>query len=126
MEYPQSPASFYEAIVNGQLTHSGDSRPARHIGNAALREDARHDPKVSSCPGAIARTGRLGSIRSPRPMGCPGGAEQSRGIPSTDLPTSSGGLPALRTRINTPTVSPGGAARPGCLPQCPTQPNARS
>src|SRR5215207_164594 len=48
LEYPQSPgrmtpatARFYEAVVNGQLTHSGDSRLARHIGNAVLREDAR-------------------------------------------------------------------------------------
>jgi phage terminase large subunit-like protein len=48
LEYPQSPgrmtpatARFYEAVVNGQLTHSGDSRLARHIGNAILREDAR-------------------------------------------------------------------------------------
>jgi len=48
LEYPQSPgrmtpatARFCEAVVNGQLTHSGDSRLARHIGNAVLREDAR-------------------------------------------------------------------------------------
>jgi phage terminase large subunit-like protein len=48
MEYPQSPgrmtpatARFYEAVVNGALTHSGDSRLARHVGNAVLREDAR-------------------------------------------------------------------------------------
>jgi phage terminase large subunit-like protein len=48
MEFPQSPgrmtpatARFYEAVVNGQLTHSGDSRLARHVGNAVLREDAR-------------------------------------------------------------------------------------
>jgi phage terminase large subunit-like protein len=48
MEYPQSPgrmtpatSRFYEAVVNGQLTHSGDSRLARHISNAVLREDAR-------------------------------------------------------------------------------------
>ena len=41
LEYPQSPgrmtpatSRFYEAVVNGQLTHSGDSRLARHIGNA--------------------------------------------------------------------------------------------
>jgi phage terminase large subunit-like protein len=27
--------------VNGVLTHSGDSRLARHIGNAVLREDTR-------------------------------------------------------------------------------------
>jgi phage terminase large subunit-like protein len=48
LEYPQSPgrmtpatSRFYEAVVNGVLTHSGDSRLARHVGNAVLREDAR-------------------------------------------------------------------------------------
>ena len=48
VEYPQSPgrmapatARFYEAVVNGALSHSGDSRLARHVGNAVLREDAR-------------------------------------------------------------------------------------
>jgi phage terminase large subunit-like protein len=48
LEYPQSPgrmtpatARFYEAVVNGALTHSGDTRLARHVGNAVLREDAR-------------------------------------------------------------------------------------
>jgi phage terminase large subunit-like protein len=48
LEYPQSPGRmtpattrFYEAVVNGALTHSGDSRLARHIANAVLREDAR-------------------------------------------------------------------------------------
>ena len=48
MEYPQSPgrmtpatARFYEAVVNGAVSHSGDSCLARHIGNAILREDAR-------------------------------------------------------------------------------------
>jgi phage terminase large subunit-like protein len=48
LEYPQSPgrmapatARFYEAVVNGALTHSGDSRLARHVGNAVLKEDAR-------------------------------------------------------------------------------------
>ena len=47
-EFPQTPARmspatqrFHEAVVNRQLTHSGDSRLARHIGNAVLREDAR-------------------------------------------------------------------------------------
>jgi phage terminase large subunit-like protein len=34
-------ARFYEAIVNGQLTHSGDSRLAWHVGNAILGEDSR-------------------------------------------------------------------------------------
>ncbi len=37
-------ARCYEAVVNGQLTHSGDTRVARHIGNAILREDARAMP----------------------------------------------------------------------------------
>jgi phage terminase large subunit-like protein len=48
LEYPQSPgrmmpatSRFYEAVVNGALTHSGDSRLARHVANAVLREDAR-------------------------------------------------------------------------------------
>jgi phage terminase large subunit-like protein len=47
-EYPQSPARmqpatarFYQLVTNGQLMHSGDSRLARHVGNAVLREDAR-------------------------------------------------------------------------------------
>jgi phage terminase large subunit-like protein len=34
-------ARFYEAVVNDQLTHSGDARLARHVGNAVLPEDAR-------------------------------------------------------------------------------------
>jgi hypothetical protein len=40
---PLSPpsAGHHEAVVNGQLSHSGDFRLARHIGNAVLREDAR-------------------------------------------------------------------------------------
>jgi phage terminase large subunit-like protein len=48
VEYPQSPermtpavTSFYEAVVNKTLTHSGDGRLARHVGNAVVREDAR-------------------------------------------------------------------------------------
>ena len=48
VEYPQSPgrmmpatSRFYEAVVNQQITHSGDSRLARHVGNAILKEDAR-------------------------------------------------------------------------------------
>ena len=31
---------FYEVVVSGALTHGGDSRLARHVGNPALREDA--------------------------------------------------------------------------------------
>jgi hypothetical protein len=30
-----------EAVINQQLTHSGDSRLARHIGKAVLRDEAR-------------------------------------------------------------------------------------
>jgi hypothetical protein len=37
-------ARFFEAVVNGALTHSGDARLARHVGNAVLREDARGAP----------------------------------------------------------------------------------
>jgi phage terminase large subunit-like protein len=47
-EFPQtssrmSPATtrFYEATMNRTITHSGDSRLARHIGNAVVREDSR-------------------------------------------------------------------------------------
>jgi phage terminase large subunit-like protein len=47
-EFPQtssrmSPATvrFFEAVMNGTITHSGDSRLARHIGNAVVREDSR-------------------------------------------------------------------------------------
>jgi len=47
-EWPQtaprmSPATqgFRDAVVNRQLTHSGDSRLARHVANCVVREDAR-------------------------------------------------------------------------------------
>ncbi len=47
-EFPQSPARmapatsrFYTAVVEGDLTHGGDPRMARHVRNAVLREDAR-------------------------------------------------------------------------------------
>lgn len=48
VEYPQSPSRmtpatqrFFEAVMNKSLTHSGDPRLARHIGNAVLKVDAR-------------------------------------------------------------------------------------
>jgi phage terminase large subunit-like protein len=48
VEYPQNAsrmgpatARFYEGVVNDGLTHSGDPRLARHIGNAVLKVDAR-------------------------------------------------------------------------------------
>jgi phage terminase large subunit-like protein len=48
VEFPQTPTRmtpatqrFYEAVVNEQLTHSGDPRLARHIGNCVLKVDAR-------------------------------------------------------------------------------------
>ena len=47
-EYPQSPSrmtpacsGFYEAVIEGTLTHSGDKRLARHVANAVLRTDSR-------------------------------------------------------------------------------------
>jgi phage terminase large subunit-like protein len=46
--FPQTPARmtpattrFYEAVTNGSLTHSGDPRLARHIGNCVVRVDSR-------------------------------------------------------------------------------------
>jgi phage terminase large subunit-like protein len=48
VEFPQSPARmtpattrFYEAVVNGTLTQSGDARLARHVGNCVVRVDSR-------------------------------------------------------------------------------------
>lgn len=48
VEFPQSPQRmvpatqrFYEAVLNGGLTHSGDPRLARHVDNCVLRVDAR-------------------------------------------------------------------------------------
>jgi phage terminase large subunit-like protein len=48
VEFPQSPARmvpatqrFYEAVVNKQVTQSGDPRLARHVGNCAVKVDAR-------------------------------------------------------------------------------------
>jgi phage terminase large subunit-like protein len=32
---------FYEAVVNRTLTHAGDARLARHIGNCVVRVDSR-------------------------------------------------------------------------------------
>ena len=48
VEFNQSPArltpattDLHTAAVNGEVTHSGDERLARHIGNATVAEDAR-------------------------------------------------------------------------------------
>jgi phage terminase large subunit-like protein len=48
VEFPQSPSRmtpattrFYEAVMNRSLTHSGDPRLARHVGNAVLKADSR-------------------------------------------------------------------------------------
>jgi phage terminase large subunit-like protein len=48
VEFPQSPSRmvpatqrFYEAVLNGGLTHSGDPRLARHMDNCTLKVDAR-------------------------------------------------------------------------------------
>lgn len=47
-EYPQSPSrmtpattGMYEAVINAALTHSGDPRLTRHVGNAVLKADSR-------------------------------------------------------------------------------------
>jgi phage terminase large subunit-like protein len=61
VEYPQSPQRmipatqrFYEAVLNGTLTHSGDPRLARHVDNCTiytdsrgsrLRKDAKNSPR---------------------------------------------------------------------------------
>jgi phage terminase large subunit-like protein len=34
-------ARFYQLVVDHELTHDGDSRLARHVANAILREDSR-------------------------------------------------------------------------------------
>jgi phage terminase large subunit-like protein len=48
VEFPQSPSRmtpattrFAEAVMNRSLTHSGDPRLARHVGNAILKTDSR-------------------------------------------------------------------------------------
>jgi phage terminase large subunit-like protein len=48
VEYPQSAARmvpatqrFYEAVINRTVTHSGDARLARHIGNCVIKTDSR-------------------------------------------------------------------------------------
>jgi phage terminase large subunit-like protein len=48
VEYPQSPARmvpatqrFFEAVMNGGLTHSGDHRLARHVGHCVIKSDSR-------------------------------------------------------------------------------------
>lgn len=47
-EFPQSPqrmtpatTRFYEAVMNDGLTHSGDPRLGRHVGNATTKTDSR-------------------------------------------------------------------------------------
>jgi len=34
-------SQFYEAVIEGTVTHSGDKRLARHVSNAVLRTDSR-------------------------------------------------------------------------------------
>lgn len=59
LEFPQSPARmtpattrFYEAVVNGQLTHSADPRLARHISNCVLKVDSRGSRIVKDYKGS--------------------------------------------------------------------------
>jgi hypothetical protein len=52
-EFPQSPSrmtpattALYEAVVNKQVTHSGDDRLAKHVANCVLKADSRcHGPR---------------------------------------------------------------------------------
>jgi phage terminase large subunit-like protein len=53
VEYTNSPGRmvsatqrFYEAVTQGQLTHDGDSRLARHIDNTVIKYD-RQGPRIS-------------------------------------------------------------------------------
>jgi phage terminase large subunit-like protein len=48
VEFPQSPQRmvpatqrFFEGVMNGNLTQSGDPRLARHIGNAVVRNTSK-------------------------------------------------------------------------------------
>jgi phage terminase large subunit-like protein len=48
VEFPQSPqrmmpatSRFYDAVMNGDITHSGNKDLARHVGNAVLKTDSR-------------------------------------------------------------------------------------
>jgi phage terminase large subunit-like protein len=48
LEFPQSPSrmgpatqTFYEGVVNQQLSHNGDPRITRHVANAVLKQDSR-------------------------------------------------------------------------------------
>lgn len=57
VEFPQvrssmGPATqrFYELVTTGGLTHSGDPRLARHIGNTVLKTDARGSRIVKDSP----------------------------------------------------------------------------
>lgn len=81
VEFPQSPARmtpasqrFYEAAVNGQLTHSGDPLLARHIANAVLKVDSRgsritkeHRHSVRKIDAAIAAVIALDRVAQAEP-----------------------------------------------------------
>ena len=55
VEYPQSPnrmvpatQRFYEAVINKQLSHTGDPALSRHVANAAVKVDSRGTRVVKS------------------------------------------------------------------------------
>jgi phage terminase large subunit-like protein len=57
IEYPQSPSRmvpatqrFYEAAINKTLTHSGDERLARHVGNCHIKNDSRGSRLAKDAP----------------------------------------------------------------------------
>lgn len=58
-EFGQSPARmtpatnmFYEAVMNAAITHDGDPRLARHMGNAIIKEDSRGARLVKETKGS--------------------------------------------------------------------------
>jgi hypothetical protein len=80
LEYPQSPgrmtpatARFYEAVVNGQLTHSGDSRLARPRRQRRTPRGRPRRPPRQGAPGFTRLDRRRRSRRhGPRPGRRPG------------------------------------------------------
>jgi len=69
---------LYEAVINGQVTHWGNTWLARHVGNAVLKEDSRgtrlakgaqaHDRRIDLAVAAVvarARACELGAVPVP-------------------------------------------------------------
>lgn len=84
VEFPQNPSRmtpattrFFEAVVNGQLSHNGDPRLARHIANCTLRVDSRgarlakdHEKssrKIDAAVAAVMALDRAASVSTSEP-----------------------------------------------------------